>query len=155
MMTRKWLDTFLGRRELVEPDERLLGEYHCGDDEYRSLIDVLERTGEPERLRQTYRFGVRLEEQELGAEDEDLTMSAFVLYASEWFSREWGGETKRVWKRMMNGVAWSADEYWELYPAMATGLAWWNHSFVWIIKTQYLGTFAYQSGKIRVTGLRN
>ena len=57
--------------------------------------------------------------------------------------------------RMMNEVAWPADEYWELYPAMASGLAWWNHSFIEIIKTQYLGTFAYQSGRIRVTGLGN
>lgn len=152
-MTREWLDTFLGRRELEVPDERLLCDYRCGDEEYRSLIDVLERTGEPGHLRQTYRYGVRLEEQELGFEDERLTMPAFVLYASEWFRREWEGETRRVWKRMMNGVAWTADEYWELYPAMATGLAWWNHSFVRIIKTQYLGTFAYQSGRIQVSGL--
>ena len=55
----------------------------------------------------------------------------------------------------MNEVAWPADEYWELYPAMASGLAWWNHGFIEIIKTQYLGTFAYQGGKIRVTGLPN
>ena len=53
----------------------------------------------------------------------------------------------------MNEIAWSADAYWELYPAMAEGLAWWNHRFVWIIKTQYLGTFAYQSGRIQVVGL--
>lgn len=66
-------------------------------------------------------------------------MSAFVLYASEWFRRDWGAETKGVWKPVMNGVARSAEQYWELNPAMATGLAWWNQSSVWIIRTQYLG----------------
>ena len=142
-MTREWLDKFLERRELARPDQRLLCDYRCGDAEYQSLIDVLERTGEPGHLRQPYRYGVRLDEQGLSAEDERLTMPAFVLYASEWFRRQWREETRGVWKRMLSGVAWSTDEYWELYPAMASGLAWWNHSFVWIIKTQYLGTFAY------------
>ena len=154
-MTREWLDSFLKKRKLVKPDKRLLCDYRCDDDEYRELVGVLERTGEPHELRQTYRYGVRLEDQELGAEDEQLTMPAFVLYASVWFRREWREEKRGVWMRMMNEVAWPADEYWELYPAMASGLAWWNHRFIEIIKTQYLGTFAYQSGRIQVTGLRN
>lgn len=154
-MPRQWLDTFLVNRELPGPDKRLLCDYHCGNVEYRSLTEVLGRTGEPGHLRQTYRYGAPLEGQEPDAEDEDLTMPAFVLYASEWFQREWGGETRGVWKRMMSGVAWPADEYWELYPAMESGLAWWNHSFIKIIKNEYLGTFAYQSGRIQVTGLGN
>ena len=82
-------------------------------------------------------------------------MPAFVLYASEWFRREWREQTRGVWMRLMNEVAWPKEEYWELYPAMASGLAWWNHRFIEIIKTQYLGTFPYQSGRIQVTGLRN
>lgn len=150
---RQWLNEFLGRRELAGPDERLLCDYHCGDDEYRTLTEVLERTGDPGHLRQTYRYGAPVEGQESDAEDEDLTMPAFVLYASEWFQREWDGETRGVWKRMMSGVAWPADEYWELYQAMESGLAWWNHRFIKIIKNEYLGTFAYQSGRIQVTGL--
>ena len=81
---------------LNEIDERLLCDYGCRDDEYRSLSDVLERASDLRHLRQTYRYGVRLEEQELGAEDEDLIMPAFVLYASEWFHREWREETRGV-----------------------------------------------------------
>ena len=142
-------------RNLIGPDDRLLCDYCCEDEEYHWLVDVLKRTGKPSHLRQIYRYGVRLEDQELRAEDYNRTMPAFVLYASEWFRREWGGETGGVWMRMMSNVAWPHNEYWELYPAMASGLAWWNHSFIEIIKTQYLGTFAYQSGKIDVTGLQN
>ena len=154
-MTREWLDAFLGSRNLSGPDGRLLRDYDCGGGEYQSLIDILERTGEPGHLRQTYGYGARSEGQDLNAEDEDLTMPAFVLYASEWFGREWRNETRGVWKRMINRVGWSADKYWEFYPAMEAGLAWWNHSFVQIIKTEYLGTFAYQSRKIQITGLRD
>ena len=156
MTTRRWLDDFLAGRGQKAPDERLLCGYECTDEEYRSLIDVLARVGIPNHLRRKYSYGVLVEEQAPSVEeDERLTMPAFVLYGSEWFHREWGKETRGVWPRIMNEVGWSADEYWELYPAMAWGLAWWNHSFIRIIKTEYLGTFAYQSGRIRVTGLQS
>ena len=79
-MTREWLDSFLNKRKLVKPDKRLLCDYGCDDKEYRQLVGVLERTGEPHELRQTYRYGVRLEDQELGAEDEQLTMRLMWSY---------------------------------------------------------------------------
>ena len=154
MMAREWLHAFLGSRGLEKPDGRLLWNYDCSDREYRSLVDLLEQVGSPSHLRHKYSYGVRMEEQAPTAEDEDLTMPAFVLFSSEWFRREWNGKTRDVWKGMMNEVAWPSADYWQLYPAMATGLAWWDHRFIEIIKTQYLGTFAYQSGRIRVTGLR-
>ena len=154
-MGRQWLGEFLESRGLAEPDDRLLCEYACEDEEYRSLVHILELAGCPTYLRKTFSYGVPLEDQEPDAEDEHLTMAAFALYGSEWFRREWGGETRGVWRRLMNEIAWPADEYWELYPAMSTGLAWWNHSFIEIIKTQYLGTFAYQAGVAKVTGVRD
>lgn len=93
-MTQEWLDTFLRSRELVKPDGRLLCDYGCRDDEYRSLIEILKRQGEPGGLRQTYRYGARVKSAEPDAEDWDLMMPAFVLYASEWFGREWRGEKR-------------------------------------------------------------
>ena len=154
-MTQKWLETFLRRRDLEEPDGRLLRCYECSEEEYRSLINVLEDVGSPTHLRRAFSYGVPLAEQAPKSEDYRLTMPAFVLYGSEWFHREWDGKSRGAWKAMMSRLAWPTDEYWELYPAMATGLAWWNHSFIEIIKTQYLGTFAYQGGRIQVTGLGN
>ena len=153
-MTLEWLQDFLLNRGLESPDGRLLRDYDCTDRDYRALIGVLEHVGCPEHLRQAFSYGIPLKEQAPSAEDEDLTMSAFVLYGTEWFRRAWGGETKRVWERLMYQIGWSAEKYWELYPAMASGLAWWDHSFIKIIKTQYLGTFAYQAG-VAVAGLRN
>ena len=155
-MTREWLSTFLECRGLEEPDQRLLWRYECRDDEYQSLVGALERVGDPRHLRRTFSYGVPLEEQPPSAEDERLTMPAFVLYGSEWFRREWEtGKTRGVWSRLMHRLGWSANEYWELYPAMASGLAWWNHSFVQIIKTQYLGTLGYQGGVVQVTGIQD
>lgn len=155
LMTREWLEEFLRNRGLEEPDGRLLRTYKCSGWEYESLVGVLEGVGSPTHLRRAFSYGIPLAEQSLRAEDDQLTMPAFVLYGSEWFRREWNGGSKRVWQVMMNKVSWTAEEYWALYPAMASGLKWWKHSFIEIIKTQYLGTFAYQGGRIRVTGLLN
>lgn len=85
-------------------------------------------------------------------EDYDLVMPVFALYGSEWFHREWDGGNRSVWHRLMRRIGWSDSEYWELYPAMASGLEWWRHSFIKLMKTHYLETFAYQSGEVLPTG---
>ena len=79
-------------------------------------------------------------------------MPVFALYGSEWFHREWDGGNRSVWHRLMRRIGWSDSEYWELYPAMASGLEWWRHSFIKLMKTHYLETFAYQSGEVLPTG---
>lgn len=153
-MENEWLEAFLVRKGRGDPDGRLLCRYECDQDEYLSLIESLQRVGDPGHLRQTFRYGLPIAEHALKGEDEHGTMPAFVLYASEWFGRDWNGGMNGVWKKLMNGVGWRADSYWELYPAMAAGLRWWGHCFITIIKTQYLGTFGYQSGRVKITGLR-
>ena len=53
----------------------------------------------------------------------------------------------------MHSLGWSDSEYWELYPAMASGLGWWSHRFIRLMKTHYLETFAYQGGMVRAIGV--
>ena len=150
--TKNWLESFLQDRGLEEPDARLLRDYECSDREYMSLADALDRAGRPSHLVQAFSYGVPLKNQR-ALDDHDLVMPAFVLYGSEWFRRDWDGKRRKVWRRLMQGIGWSDSEYWELYPAMASGLAWWNHRFIKLMKTHYLETIAYQAGVVAVTGI--
>ena len=147
-----FLHAFLAARGFEAPDGRLLRDYECGGREYRALAEVLDRAGRPDHLRQASAYGVPLNDQPAG-DDHALVMPAFVLYGSEWFRRDWDGKRRKMWQMMMSSLGWSDSEYWELYPAMASGLEWWNHRFIKLMKTHYLETIAYQGGVVSVAGI--
>ena len=137
---KEFLDAFLADRVLEAPDGRLLRDYECGNREYRSLTEVLDRAGRPDHLRHAFAYGVPSKNQQAG-DDYDLVMPAFVLYGSEWFRRDWDGKRRKVWRRLMQGIGWSDSEYWELYPAMASGLGWLEPPFHQAHEDALLGDF--------------
>ena len=123
---------FLERRELVEPDGRLLHLYKCEDHEFWQLVDLLRDSGAPsghdfDRYRTEWR--TLREEFESGGRqhpfnpprttDLDWTVRGFVLYASEFWLRfrneEWRQRSfpdrlpfrKLTWLQFLSLVDWT------------------------------------------------
>ena len=126
--TRNWLEDFLGRRELRGPDARALYAYRCSQEEFESLANLL--VSAPPYV------------QHLG----DVTVRAFVLYASEWWQRKYDGGTW-AWEPLLESIEWERIHYPELYEPVKRAWKWWNVEHVSLPSSiRYLGTFACQGG---------
>ena len=121
-----WLEVFLASRELERPDGRALYAYRCTGEEFRSLAQLLSQSPPP------------------GASDAPIR--AFVLYAAEWWQREYDGR-HWAWEPLLGSIGWGGIHYPDLYRPVRRAWGWWNVDLVRLpTSIRYLGTFACQGG---------
>ena len=122
-----WVEGFLGRRELNRPDGRALYAYRCSQEEFDSLASLLAYCSPFNRTANS-------------------PIRAFVLYASEWWQREYNGGAW-AWESLLESIGWEAVHYPDLYEPVKGAWAWWKVDLVRLpTSTRYLGTFACQGG---------
>lgn len=123
----QWLKKFLGKRSLERPDGRALYAYRCSEQEYFSLVEALRGT----------HWG----------ENAGNAVRAFVLYAAEWWQRQYDGGPW-AWEPLLRSVGWDLVLYTDLYAPTALACRWWGIELVRLpaAGTRYLGTFACQGG---------
>ena len=123
-----WLKTFLACRELRSPDGRALYAYRCTGEEFSSLADALSRNP-------LY-----------GGSASDMSIRAFVLYAAEWWQREYDG-SQWAWEPLLESIGWGKVHYPDLYEPVRKAWGWWKVDLVRLpTSIRYLGTFACQGG---------
>ena len=125
--TRELLTSFLGQRRLEQPDGRPLYAYRCNQREFEDVAEQLSISACEGRLT---RWEVR----------------AFVLYASEWWQRQYDGG-RWAWEPLLSYVGWDSVHFPDLYEPVREALRWWRVELVRLeTSTRYLGTFACQGG---------
>jgi len=121
----EWISEFLHRRQLERPDGRALYAHRCTAEEFESLRETLAQV-DP-------------------CHSEARSIEAFVLYAAEWWQREYDGG-HWAWEPLLQSIGWRID-YPDLYESVRTALRWWQVGLVRSeTSTRYLGTFACQGG---------
>ena len=126
--TFDWLETFLACRRLRRPDGRALYAYRCTGEEFASLAEALSRN--PPH----------------GGSTSDMLIRAFVLYAAEWWQREYDG-SQWAWEPLLESVGWGGVHYSDLYEPVRRAWGWWKVDLVRLpTSIRYLGTFACQGG---------
>ena len=124
----RWLDIFLAVRKLSYPDGRALYAYRCTGEEFTSLAEALSR------------------QSPFGGSVSNMPIRAFVLYAAEWWQREYDG-SKWAWEPLLESIGWEGVHYPDLYEPVRRAWAWWKVDLVRLpTSTRYLGTFACQGG---------
>ena len=125
--TTEWVEEFLEGRNLERPDGRALYAYQCSHEEYQSLASLLVRM--PTVTRAT-----------------SVPIRAFVLYASEWWQREYDGGSW-AWEPLLKSIGWEDIHYPDLYGPVSRAWNWWKVDLVRLpTSIRYLGTFACQGG---------
>ena len=125
---RTWLETFLASRKLERPDGRALYAYRCTGEEFESLAEALSRNP-PQN-----------------GSASDLPIRAFVLYAAEWWQREYDG-SQWAWEPLLEPIGWGGIHYPDLYEPVRRAWGWWKVDLVRLpTSIRYLGTFACQGG---------
>ena len=125
---RTWLETFLASRKLERPDGRALYAYRCTGEEFESLAEALSRNP-PQN-----------------GSASDLPIRAFVLYAAEWWQREYDG-SQWAWEPLLESIGWGGIHYPDLYEPVRSAWGWWKVDLVRLpTSIRYLGTFACQGG---------
>ena len=127
-----WVQLFLEHRELTCPDGRMLFSYRTTKDEYATLRELLGETlaalrGAPWALRAP------------------RECACFVLYAAEWWRREYAGGPWR-WKHILDSIGqpYRLDVL-ERTTAVEVGLRAWGHRPSGQGK-KYLGAIVAQGG---------
>ena len=124
----KWIKDFLGDRKLERPDGRALYAYRCSRQEFESLASML--ANHPPYVTRTA----------------DIPARAFVLYAAEWWQREYDGGTW-AWEPLLESIGWESVHYPDLYEPIKKAWTWWRIGLVRLpTSVRYLGTFACQGG---------
>ena len=119
-----WTTEFLESRGLRDPDGRPLYAYRCTPAEFDALGDVL---------------------REAGTAISDHHFRAFVLYAAQWWQRQYDGG-RWAWEPLLHTIGWPTH-YTELYPGVGRAWQWWKVKPVRLPSgTRYLGTFACHGG---------
>jgi len=115
MHPNKWLKEFLSRRNLERPDGRMLYGYRLSDEEYSSL-------------RGTLAFALELASLDTIAKNVSGFPALFVLYAAEWWRREYQGGAWR-WSAIIRAFDGNADEFDPIARTrcVITGFAYWGH----------------------------
>jgi|CXWL01.1.fsa_nt_gi hypothetical protein len=133
MLPKDWLNNFLLSRQIQSTDNRPLYRYRMNDDEFVSLKSALSTTA---------LFGIDNIHKTAGWN------AAFVIYASEW------------WRREYDGSSWSWDKLFASFNAdvkvlsinrrnvlVETGLRYWKREVRKINDSyRYLGTIAIEGG---------
>ena len=121
---RAWLAAFLNARGLPAPDGRPLYAYRCTGEEFNTLTEALRRAS--------------------SAFDRPSACT-FVLYASEWWRREYDGR-RWAWEPLLQSIAWHVH-YPVLYEPVRAAWRWWDVQPVRLpSSTRFLGTFACHGG---------
>ena len=121
-----WLKAFLEARELPGPDGRALYAYRCKGEEFRTLAEALRYASQ--------------------SAPDSWSARAFVLYASEWWRREYDGR-RWAWAPLLQSTGWRMINYPDLYDPVRTAWAWWGIQPVRLpSSTRFLGTFACHGG---------
>jgi hypothetical protein len=133
MLPKEWLNQFYLSRQITCPDKRSFYRYRMNDNEFESLKSTLKTTA---------LFGLEHIHKTVGWN------AAFVIYASEW------------WRREYDGSSWSWDKLFASFNAdvkvlstsrrnllVETGLRYWGRK-VRVINgsSRYLGTIAIEGG---------
>ena len=122
-----WTEEFLGHRKLEHPDGRALYAYRCLHDEFDKLGSLLTNCPPNNRT-------------------DNAPIRAFVLYASEWWQRDYDGGTW-AWEPLLESIGWGGVHYPDLYEPVKRAWAWWKVDLVRLpTSIRYLGTFACQGG---------
>ena len=123
-----WLEAFLACRGVECPDGRALYAYRCTGKEFRSLAEALSRN--PTQ----------------GGPASNTPTRAFVLYAAEWWQREYDG-SQWAWEPLLESIGWGGVRYPDLYEPTRRAWGWWKVDLVRLpTSIRYLGTFACQGG---------
>lgn len=128
-----WLVSFLKSRQLERPDGRWLYAYQATEPEFQQLVDALRA-----RL-----LGRRPYDARRGSFAFD---AAFVLYAAEWWRRNFSG-SHWTWAPILEGLGLESDAWPQVdrQAAVVEGLRYWGHS-PGTIGLAYLGAVAAQGG---------
>ena len=123
-----WLETFLASRDVECPDGRALYAYRCTSEEFASLAETLSRNPPHD------------------GSASDMPIRAFVLYAAEWWQREYDG-SQWAWEPLLESIGWGGVHYPDLYDPVRRAWGWWKVDLVRLpTSIRYLGTFACQGG---------
>ena len=123
-----WIEDFLSTRELDRPDGRALYAYRCSQEEFASLRRTLAHC--PPGVDRAANTPIR----------------AFVLYAAEWWQREYDGGAW-AWEPLLASIGWESVHYPDLYASVRRAWSWWSVDLVRLpTSIRYLGTFACQGG---------
>ena len=123
-----WLEAFLACRGVERPDGRALYAYRCTGKEFGLLAEALSRN--PPQ----------------GGSVSDMPIRAFVLYAAEWWQREYDGR-HWAWEPLLEAIGWGGVHYPDLYEPVRRAWGWWKVDLVRLpTSIRYLGTFACQGG---------
>ena len=123
-----WLETFLACRGVERPDGRALYAYRCTSEEFGSLAGAL--SWDPPQ----------------GGSASHMPIRAFVLYAAEWWQREYDGR-HWAWEPLLESIGWGGVHYPDLYEPVRRAWGWWKVDLVRLpTSVRYLGTFACQGG---------
>lgn len=134
-----WRAQFLAARGLSEPDGRSLFEYHITANEYGRLQNV---------LKTVYDFFLRKTGRPLSAAVQfDFFPEYFILYAAEWWRKNYAG-TGFSWEPLLASIGavtpdWSPGARSE---CVTKGLAAWNVPLNGTYGMQYIGSIAVQAG---------
>ena len=121
-----WLKSFLDARKVRQPDGRPLYAYRCKADEFETLREVLRGP--------------------LHAYNNKQHLRAFVLYAAQWWQRQYDGR-RWAWEPLLDSISWHDVAYPDLYPDVRAAWRWWKIQPVRLpAGTRYLGTFACHGG---------
>lgn len=134
-----WRAQFLAARGLSEPDGRSLFEYHITPNEYEKLQNV---------LKTVYDFFLKKTGRPLSAAVQfDFFPEYFILYAAEWWRKNYAG-TGFSWEPLLASIGavtpdWSPGARSE---CVTKGLAAWNVPLNGTYGLQYIGSIAVQAG---------
>ncbi|WP_312022976.1 STY4851/ECs_5259 family protein [Atlantibacter subterraneus] len=96
-----WLNKFLNRRGLKQPDHRPLYEYHATKEEYDELKRLLRAVGQQEMLKRDQGYA-----------------ACFTLYCSEWYRRDYERECGWAWEPVFKslGISFTSAELRNIVP---------------------------------------
>lgn len=133
MTPRQWLASFLDKKDLHEPDGRMLYEYHLAKEEYESLRKLITEWASDELMSSSGHLPQGLAE-------------SFVLFGANWWQREYSGGSWR-WDDVLHAFG-ASPEYWPANfrsEVVATGLRFWKQSLGTIGK-RYFAVLVEQGG---------
>lgn len=134
-----WRAKFLADRGVSEPDGRNLFEYHITVEEYKKLKSVLQTV---------YIFFVNKSERPLSAAVHfDFFPEYFILYAAEWWRKNYAG-TGFSWGPLLASIGATEPDWSPSVRAecVIKGLAAWNVSLNDMHGMQYISSIAVQAG---------